>query len=262
MEIIVGTSGWQYADWKGRFYPRDLPQRAWLEHFSQRFPAVEVNNTFYMLPKEETFRGWHRRSAEGFVFAVKASRYITHVRRLRDCREPLGLLWSRCRLLGDKLGPVLFQLPPNLQAEPERLRRFLELLPKSIRAAFEFRHSSWETDEVHDALDRAGCALVLADRPGARVREVVTGGWSYVRFHQGRATGPAYAQDKLRRWATRLAAAPSRETWVFFNNDQRGAAVADAVSLSGLLRARGVPVRGPDEDGSSRRWAGRPRSRD
>lgn len=262
MEIIVGTSGWQYADWKGRFYPQDLPQKAWLEHFSHRLPAVEINNTFYMLPKEETFTGWRRRSAEGFIFAVKASRYITHIRRLRDCREPLRLLWSRCRLLGDKLGPVLFQLPPNLRAEPERLREFLRLLPKAISAAFEFRHPSWETDEVHEALDQEGCALVLGDRPGARVPRVVTGGWSYVRFHQGRATGPGYSQDKLRRWATRLAEAPSRATWVFFNNDQRGAALKDAVSLSDLLRARGVAVRGPAEDARPGRSGGRPRSRD
>jgi uncharacterized protein YecE (DUF72 family) len=261
MEIIVGTSGWQYAAWKGRLYPRDLPQRAWLEHFSQRFPAVEINNTFYMLPKEETFRSWRRRSSEGFVFAVKASRYITHVRRLRDCREPLRLLWSRCRLLGDKLGPVLFQLPPNLRSEPERLRGFLRLLPKGIRAAFEFRHPSWETDEVHGALDQAGCALVLADRPGARVPQVVTGGWSYIRFHQGRSTGPGYARDKLRRWAARMATAHSQETWAFFNNDQRGAALRDSVSLSDLLRARGVAVRGPAGDASRRRSAGRPRSR-
>ncbi len=245
MAIIVGTSGWQYADWRGRFYPPGVPQHGWLAYFSERFPAVEVNNTFYVLPKPDTFVRWRESSAEGFLFAVKASRYITHVRRLRDCREPLRRFWSHARRLGRKLGPVLFQLPPNLPADPDRLRDFLRLLPAGMRAAFEFRHPSWERDEVFESLDRAGCALVLADRPGARVPEVVTGGWSYVRFHQGRRAEPGYARDKLRRWAARLARSGGRETWVFFNNDTGGAALRDAATLTELLRARGATVRGP-----------------
>lgn len=246
MEIFVGTSGWQYADWKGRFYPGRLPQRAWLAYFSERFPAVEVNNTFYMLPKEEIFARWREGSARDFRFAVKASRYITHVRRLRDCREPLRRLWSHAGRLGRKLGPVLFQLPPNLQADPDRLRDFLGLLPKNMRAAFEFRHPTWESDDVLEALDRAGCALVLADRPGVRVRDVVTGGWSYVRFHQGRRNDPGYAREKLRRWAARLSGAGGSETWVFFNNDTGGAALRDAATLTALLLERGATVRGPE----------------
>lgn len=245
MEIIVGTSGWQYPDWKGRFYPNDVPQREWLAYFSERFPAVEINNTFYMLPKDETFVRWRESSASGFVFAVKASRFITHIRRLRDCRDPLRLFWSRCRRLGKKLGPVLFQLPPNFQADLGRLESFLRLLPGSMRAAFEFRHPSWETDEVHAALDAAGCALVVADRPGARPPDVVTGGWSYVRFHQGRPAAPGYTRDKLRRYADRLIEADARETWAFFNNDTGGAAIRDAATLTELLGDRAVGVRGP-----------------
>lgn len=253
MGIVVGTSGWQYADWKGRFYPPELPQRDWLPYFSERFPAVEINNTFYMLPREEVFVGWRERSSDAFTFAVKASRYITHIRRLRDCREPVGRLWRSARRLGRKLGPILFQLPPNLAADPERLRSFLGLLPKGMRAAFEFRHRSWETVEMHEALDRAGCALVLPDRPGARLPDVVTGGWSYVRFHQGRWGAPSYPRDKLRRWADRLASSGAGETWVFFNNDTGGAALRDAAVLTDLLAARGVPVRGPTAPHRSRR---------
>ena len=245
MAIIVGTSGWQYGHWKGRFYPKDVPQRDWLPFFSERFPAVEINNTFYMLPREEVFDGWRKRSADGFTFAVKASRYITHIRRLRDCRDPLRRFWTNARHLGPKLGPVLFQLPPTLRADPDLLRAFIDLLPNDMRAAFEFRHPTWESGEVHEALDRAGCALVLADRPGARVAPVITGGWSYVRFHQGRRMAPGYPKEKLRRWAERLAGIESDETWVFFNNDPQGAALRDAVTLTDLLAGRGAPVRGP-----------------
>jgi uncharacterized protein YecE (DUF72 family) len=252
MQIYVGTSGWQYADWKGRFYPADLGQREWLPYFSRRFPCVEVNNTFYMLPKEETFFRWREASAKDFVFAVKASRYITHIRRLREADEPVRRFWSHARRLGSKLGPVLFQLPPNLKADPERLEAFLGLLPGSMRAAFEFRHPSWDTDEVRGLLDGAGCALVLADRPGARVPELVTGGWTYLRFHQGSPTGPGYARSKLRRFADRLAGMDAREAWVFFNNDPQGAAVRDAITLTELLRDRRVPVRGPPHDRAPR----------
>jgi uncharacterized protein YecE (DUF72 family) len=243
--ILVGTSGWQYRDWRSRFYPDGLAQRQWLAYFSERFPAVEINNTFYMLPAEETFVRWREESGPDFVFAVKASRYITHVRRLRECRDPLRLLWSRCRHLLSKLGPVLFQLPPTLKADAPLLTAFLRGLPGSMRAALEFRHRSWDTTEIRDILDRAGCALVLADRPGWRVPQVVTGGWSYLRFHQGREDAPRYARDKLRRFADRLAGSQASETYVFFNNDTGGAAIRDAVVLTELLEARGAPVRGP-----------------
>jgi uncharacterized protein YecE (DUF72 family) len=140
---------------------------------------------------------------------------------------------------------VLFQLPPNFRADPERLARFIRILPDSMRAAFEFRHPSWDTGEVRNLLDRSGCALVLADRPGARVPDVVTGGWSYLRFHQGRPDAPGYPREKLRRFADRLAGSEASETYVFFNNDTGGAAVDNARTLTELLRRRGAEVRGP-----------------
>lgn len=248
--IRIGTSGWQYDDWRSVLYPSGVPKRAWLRRFSERFPAVEVNNTFYMLPKEETFVRWREESAEDFLFVVKASRFITHIRRLRDCRDPLRLLRSRIRRLGRKLGPVLFQLPPNLRADAGLLKDFLALLPSSPPAAFEFRHRSWETEEIHGLLDEAGAALVLADRPGARVPNVVTGGWSYVRFHQGNRRGPDYRREKLRRWADRLLTLDADDTYVFFNNDPTGAAVRDARTLTDLLAARETEVRGYAEPAS------------
>jgi uncharacterized protein YecE (DUF72 family) len=247
----VGTSGWQYASWKRRFYPKDVPQRKWLEYFSRHFPTVEVNNSFYMLPKEESFLKWRTESADGFVITVKASRYITHIRRLRDPRDPVKLFWSRARKLGPKLGPVLFQLPPRFGVDLDRLEAFLKMLPKAMRPAFEFRDHSWENDDVYALLDGAGAALVLADRPGWRMGNVVTGGWSYIRFHQGRRTSPFYARAKLRRWADHIAALPARDVYIYFNNDELGAAIGDARTMMELLADRSLDVPGIHAIGKS-----------
>ena len=257
MRVLVGTSGWQYAHWKERFYPKGLPQREWLPYFAERFPTVEINNTFYMLPKPETFSTWRQRAPDDFIYVVKASRYLTHIRRLRDCREPLSRFWTNTRRLGKKLGPVLFQLPPNFEADLERLEAFLRLLPKTMRPAFEFRHPSWETKEVYDALDRRGCSLVIADRAGQSTAQVVTGGWTYVRFHWGRKTeDPGYSKRDLTKYADLLAGMDAEEAWVFFNNDPMGAAIRDAYTFTELLEERGLSVRGPRRPLRSPRRAG------
>jgi uncharacterized protein YecE (DUF72 family) len=245
--IRVGTSGWQYRDWRGTFYPGKLPQREWLRFFATRFPTVEVNNSFYRLPEESSFERWRDETPEGFVVTVKASRYITHIRRLREARDSVELFLSRARLLRGKLGPVLFQLPPRFRADVELLERFLRGLPTGIRAAFEFRDRSWEEPAVYECLDRAGAAWVMPDRPGWRVPTVVTGGWSYVRFHQGGHgwLESDYARDKLRRWADRIAGLDATDVWVYFNNDQGGAAVRDAAAFMDLMERRGAKVARP-----------------
>ena len=241
--IHVGTSGWQYKDWRGRFYPEDLPQRLWLEHYAARFSSVEVNNTFYRLPEAEVFEDWCDRTPEGFVVTVKASRYLTHLKRLRQPAEPLERLLSRARKLGSKLGPVLYQLPPRFSLDLGLLREFVSMLPSDVRAAFEFRDASWRAPDVLDVLDGVGAAWVLADRPGVRVEPIVTGGWTYVRFHQGTPAGPDYRPEKLRRWADRIAGMPIKAGYVYFNNDQQGAAVRDAFRMRSLLQDRtGLPV--------------------
>ena len=242
--IYVGTSGWQYDSWKKKFYG-GAPKRAWLELYASRFPVVEVNNSFYQLPKEQTFDRWKAETPVGFRFAVKASRYITHIRRLRDCAEPVKLFWSRATHLGDKLGPVLFQFPPNFSVEAARLREFLSILPREMRPAFEFRDDSWRDDEVLALLDYAGAAWVLADRPGWQVPLQLSGGWSYIRFHQGRPTHPGYTRRKLRTWADRVAGLDAKDVFVFFNNDQLAAAPRDAETLSELLQDRGQDVASP-----------------
>jgi uncharacterized protein YecE (DUF72 family) len=238
--IRVGTSGWQYRDWRGRFYPEGLPTSRWLAHYAWRFSTVEVNASFYRLPELGTVERWAAEVPETFVLTLKASRYLTHVRRLRDPEEPLALFWERAKGAGERLGPILFQLPPDLRAEPERLASFLGALPSGLRAAFEFRHASWFSEEVLGLLDAAGAALVWADAPGGRPRLRVTGGWVYARFHQGSATAPDYPRSKLRRWAERLAAAEAAEAFVYFNNDTGGAAVRDAETLRELLIERGA----------------------
>jgi uncharacterized protein YecE (DUF72 family) len=244
VDVLVGTSGWQYEDWRSVLYPAGLPKRGWLSRYAERFPTVEVNNTFYRLPQASTFSRWAQETPDGFVCAVKASRFITHIRRLRDCAEPVELLRSRATELGSRLGPVLFQLPPSLSADPGLLRGFLGVVPRSQRAAFEFRHRSWFCDEVYELLDDAGAALVMADRPFARTPGVVTGGWAYLRFHQGRPDAPGYPRAKLRRWAGRIASLEAREVFVYFNNDTGGAAVRDALTLMELLASReGVRLR-------------------
>jgi uncharacterized protein YecE (DUF72 family) len=198
-----------------------------------------------MLPKESTFERWRQQAPDGFVFVVKASRFITHLRRLRNAEDSVKLFWSRAKLLRDALGPVLFQLPPNLPVDVPLLREFLAALPRGIRPAFEFRHDSWTRDDVIQALDERGAAWVLADRPGRRVARIVTGGWSYVRFHQGRRLHPAYSRSKLRTWADRMAAAGVDEQWAFFNNDPQAAAPFDALALRDLLAERGCTVSRP-----------------
>jgi uncharacterized protein YecE (DUF72 family) len=247
--VLVGTSGWQYAHWRGRFYPEGLGQARWLEHYADRFATVESNNAFYRLPETSTFEAWAARTPPDFVMAVKASRYLTHVRRLREPEEPVHRLLARARHLGRKLGPVLLQLPPNLQADPEALDRTLRAFPGGVRVAVEPRHGSWFSDEVRDLLSERGAALCLADSPRRRTPLWRTAGWTYLRLHQGTATPPpCYGRRALASWAGRLAelVGPDADAYVYFNNDPAGCAVRDAgVFARAAARAGLRPTRVP-----------------
>jgi uncharacterized protein YecE (DUF72 family) len=148
----IGTSGWHYDDWRGRFYPEKLPKTQWLDFYAQHFATLELNNSFYHLPSEKAFRNWYDSSSPGFVFAVKISRFITHIKRLKDCNEAVSNFMSRAALLKEKLGPILFQLPPGLHRDDDRLKSFLAILPREKKYAIEFRHKSWFIEEVHDIL--------------------------------------------------------------------------------------------------------------
>ena len=235
--LRVGTSGWQYRDWRGTFYPARLPVRAWLEEYAAQFPTVEVNNTFYRLPERATFEHWASAVPDGFVFAVKASRYLTHVRRLREPREPVQRLVRAAAGLGDALGPVLLQLPPTLHADPQVLAATLREFPRDVRVAVEVRHDSWHCDSVYDVLASHDAALGLWDRVSRHGPLVVTAPWCYLRMHEGRATPtPCYGRSALHRWVTRLRDAwgDDPDGYVYFNNDRHACAPHNALTFTRL----------------------------
>ena len=249
MPVLVGTSGWQYRHWRETFYPQGLAQARWLEHYAGCFDTVEVNNAFYRLPEASTFRAWAERTPLGFVVAVKASRYLTHVKRLQDPAEAVTRFVDRARHLGPKLGPVLVQLPPNLRADTGALASTLSCFPAGWRVAVEARHDSWFTEATFQLLEGHGAALCLADSPKRSTPVRRTAGWGYVRFHEGRATPrPCYGERALDTWARRLADqyGPDEDVYAFFNNDPRGCAVRDARLFALALARHGLkPTRVP-----------------
>ncbi|SCL28432.1 Uncharacterized conserved protein YecE, DUF72 family [Micromonospora rhizosphaerae] len=244
--ILVGTSGWQYRDWRGRFYPAKLPQRLWLEYFAGRFATVEVNNAFYRLPERDTFVAWRARTPADFCVAVKMSRYLTHIKRLRDPAEPVARFLGRATGLGDRLGPVLVQLPPNLRADPDALDATLRLFPTDVRVAVEPRHPSWWTDATRRVLERRRAALVWADRLSRPVTPLWrTTDFGYLRLHEGRARPwPRYGRGALASWVRRLGQTfdDAEPTYVYFNNDPGGGAIVDAVAFAALAARAGRRV--------------------
>ena len=257
MPVLVGTSGWQYRDWRGGLYPEGVAQRRWLEYFATQYMTVENNGTFYRLPSRETFEGWRRRTPDDFVMAVKASRYLTHVRRLRDPAEPVARLLGAAAGLGPKLGPVLLQLPPTMTAEPALLDACLREFraawaavrgdgPEVLRTAVEPRHESWWTDEVRGILAGHDAALCWADRLGRPVTPLWrTADWGFLRFHEGAADPwPRYGQDALRSWVDRIKEGhlSRADVYVYFNNDPGGAAIHDAVGFAAAARKAGHTV--------------------
>jgi uncharacterized protein YecE (DUF72 family) len=262
MAVLIGTSGWQYKDWRGGLYPAGVAQRRWLEHYAARYRTVENNGTFYRLPSRETFVGWRERTPDDFVMAVKASRYLTHVRKLRDPAEPVARLLAAASGLGPKLGPILVQLPPTLQADPPLLRACLREFrsawapvrgdgPESLRIAVEPRHETWWTDEVRGILADHDAALCWADRLDRPVTPVWrTASWGFLRFHEGTADPwPRYDTRALHTWVERIGEAhlTRADVYVYFNNDPGGAAVVNSAEFGGLAREAGLGVtRTPD----------------
>ena len=234
----VGCSGWQYKHWKGDFYPADLPQREWLEYYARHFDTVEVNNSFYRLPPEGVFESWRARTPAKFLFAVKASRFLTHMKKLKDPEEPVERLFSRAVELRSKLGPVLYQLPKQMPKNVGRLEAFLAVLPRRVKHTIEFRDPSWYDDEVMRLLRRHNVALCLHDMPGSATRREITARFTYVRFHgtTGRYNG-AYPDAALDDWAEWLVG-NNIPGFVYFNNDVGGHAPRDAKKLLDRLTAR------------------------
>jgi uncharacterized protein YecE (DUF72 family) len=246
MPVYIGTSGWQYKHWRHTFYPEGVAQSRWLEFYAERFQIVELNNSFYMLPKEETFAKWRERTPDDFIFAVKMSRYLTHIKRLKDPQEPVERFFKHASHLGPKLGPVLIQLPPTMQVDANALDETLSLIPKGARVAVEFRHETWWIDEVRAILERHGAALCHADRRDEPVTRLWrTADWAFIRFHEGLGQPhPCYKRATLGRWVERLAEtwSPNDDLYVFFNNDPRGCAIRDAIVFADLMGKAGYDV--------------------
>jgi len=239
VDIRVGCSGWQYASWRGRFYPATLKTAEWLEYYTTVFDTVELNNSFYRLPEKSTFQSWRARVPRRFAFAVKASRYLTHLKRLLTPGPPVRRLFSRVAGLGDRLGPVLYQLPGNFEIDVPRLRHLCRVLPRArggreLLHAIEFRHPSWYCAEVFDLLSQQGVALCLHDKLGSAIDRPAVGPFVYVRFH-----GPSgmyhggYSARTLERWAGSLVEqhAAGRRVFAYFNNDPDAQATRDAQAL-------------------------------
>lgn len=236
--IHVGCSGWVYRHWKGRFYPADLPQKRWFEHYSAEFDTVEINASFYRLPLASTFDGWREKAPPGFRYAVKANRFLTHMKKLADCDDSLAEFIALARRLGPTLGPILFQLPPSLHKDLPRLDAFLDQLPDDLEHVVEFRHKSWYDEDVLALLDRHGAGFVSHDLVGLVSPRWASGRTAYVRFHGtgGKYRG-RYSEDAMAEWAEWLLEQrrAGRSAWAYFNNDIGGDAIEDARTLKAMV---------------------------
>lgn len=232
--IHIGTSGWHYQHWKGPFYPENIHNDSLLKYYAGFFNTVEINNSFYRLPQEETLHDWSNTVPEGFIFAVKGSRYITHMKKLKDAGEPVKSFMKKIDVVGDRLGPVLFQLPPRWKVNVERLGSFLNVLPKKYRYAFEFRDASWFIQGVYDLLTRHRAAFCIYDLDGRESPKIVTTDLVYIRLHG--PDGPyrgQYSDRQLAGWADVVSswAAQGKSVYCYFDNDEAGYAAIDARKL-------------------------------
>jgi len=239
-KYYIGTSGWVYAHWRDVFYPPKLPQSKWLEFYTGHFSTVELNNSFYRLPSEQAFSNWRATSPEGFRYAVKVSRFITHIKRLKDVAEPVETFLQRARHLNEKLGPLLYQLPPNMHRNDERLESFLQLLPKGLRHVIEFRHQSWLDEGVFDILRRHEIGFCVFDMPGLPCPLLSTADFAYIRFHGSSGLYFSfYSNEELEDWARRISGlAKDLDTvYIYFNNDAEGFAIKNAQTMAERLQS-------------------------
>ncbi|MCS7253431.1 MAG: DUF72 domain-containing protein [Armatimonadota bacterium] len=239
-KLFIGTSGWVYQHWRGLFYPSDLPQAKWLSFYSQHFGTVEVNNSFYRLPSKAAFECWCKQTPNDFIFSVKGNRFITHMRKLRSVEEPLQRFFDAVCGLGEKLKVILWQLPPMLKADPDRLRSFLRMLPSEYRHTVEFRHLSWWSDKATlKVLEEFGCAFCIPSAPMLPKYIIVTADFSYIRMHGwNQLYSGCYPIEELQWWAERIReiTRSNVDVFVYFNNDVHAYAVRNAEELIQLLQ--------------------------
>jgi uncharacterized protein YecE (DUF72 family) len=218
MKLHVGTSGYSYKEWKGNFYPEDLPANEMLSYYSRRLPAVEINNTFYRLPQPSMIENWKAQVPAGFRFSIKATQRITHIKRLNNVADETKYLLETVALLEERLGVVLFQLPPNMKKDTVRFKTFLELLRADTRTAFEFRHETWFDDEIFSLLREKDCALVVSDTDEKPLTEIIsTASWGYLRLRR-----TAYEDSDLTEWLKRVKDQKWKDAFVFFKHEDEG----------------------------------------
>lgn len=238
-KLYIGTSGWHYRHWKGAFYPAELKAREHFDYYRKHFDTVEINNTFYRLPAKEVFLSWKDKVSKDFIYVVKASRFITHMKKLKDTSEGLTSFLENTTLLGENLGPILFQLPPNWEINAERLENFLQILPGQFRYVFEFRNSTWYVPEIFCLLEKYNSAFCIYELAGHLSPIRVTADFIYLRLHGpgGKYQG-SYSDDSLQKWALQCREwlDSGRDTYVYFDNDEKGYAASNALKLKELLR--------------------------
>lgn len=237
-EVHIGTSGWHYMHWVGPFYPQKFSPSEFLPFYSVHFKTAEINNSFYRLPSSDTVKSWRDATPDNFIFSMKASRYLAHMKKLKDPVEPVAAFLQRAAILGPKLGPILFQLPPNWHCNCDRLRSFLDILPSGYRYAFEFRDPSWFTDSVYRALEEKNTALCMYHLQGFQSPKVITADFIYIRLHgPEKAYSGNYETQALQGWAGAFSAwrRKGREIFCYFDNDQNGYAAVNAMDLKDML---------------------------
>lgn len=233
-KLYIGTSGWCYNNWVGNFYPRDLNKNKWLKYYSKYFNTVEINSSFYHLTRKETFNNWALQTPDNFVFVVKASRYITHIKKLVDCSEPFKKLLDSALGLGNKLGLFLFQLPPNLKKNIIKLEDFFKIILKNYRYVFEFRNESWFCDEVYNLLNEFGAGIAISSSPSFPYHEIITGNLCYIRMHGSEQLySSSYSEKELQKLSALIGKNLKKNinTYVYFNNDAFGYAIENARKL-------------------------------
>lgn len=236
--IRIGCSGWNYKHWREAFYPKGRAVKDWFAFYAEHFDTVEINNSFYRLPKAETFDKWREQAPPGFCYAVKANRFLTQAKKLKDCAEPLQRMMTPFRHLGPTLGPILYQLPPRFRINLDRLEEFLALAPKDVTNVFEFREKSWHVPETFALLDRYGASLCVHDMPGSAPERLAVGPVAYVRFHggEGKYWG-RYSDEGLLDWTDWMVdqTKAGRPVWAYFNNDLEAHAIHDAMTLKAMV---------------------------
>jgi uncharacterized protein YecE (DUF72 family) len=238
LKYYIGCSGWHYDHWRGLYYPEGLPKSKWLQFYAKQFNTVELNNSFYHLPSEKAFATWRESTPEDFVFAVKVSRFITHIKRLRNLGSAVENFLSRACLLQDKLGPFLYQLPPNMKRNDAVLESFLASLPQKYQHVFEFRNESWIQDSVFNILRRYNTGLCVFDMPGFTCPLVATSDFAYIRFHGSASLySSCYSNEELSQWAQKIAHLSEnvKSIYIYFNNDAEAFAVKNALTLTKFI---------------------------